>query len=99
MKALLFSEPNDPLYVGEVPTPQPKCEDLLIRVEAVGVNRADLLQRKGLYPPPVGESPILGLEVAGEVVAKGDAVTKFAVGDRVFGLVGGGAYAEYALLD
>ena len=99
MKALLFSEHNDPLYVGEIPTPQPKSEDLLIRVEAVGVNRADLLQRKGHYPPPAGESPILGLEVAGEVVAKGDAVTKFAVGDRVFGLVGGGAYAEYALLD
>lgn len=99
MKALLFDHPGDPLYLGEAPTPEPKAHDLLVRVVAVGINRADLLQRQGHYPPPPGESSILGLEVAGEVMAVGNAVRQFSVGDRVCGLLAGGAYAEYALLD
>ncbi|MCA1489654.1 NAD(P)H-quinone oxidoreductase [Sinorhizobium alkalisoli] len=69
--------------------------DILIRVEAFGVNRPDVLQRKGDYPPPPGASPILGLEVAGEVVALGDGITGFSAGDRVCALANGGGYAEY----
>jgi putative PIG3 family NAD(P)H quinone oxidoreductase len=87
------------LQMQEQPTPTPGPQDLLVRVKAAGVNRADLLQRKGLYPPPAGESSILGLEIAGEVVAVGSGVKNFAEGERVFGLVGGGGYAEYCLLD
>lgn len=79
--------------------PQPQAHQLLVRVRAAGVNRADIVQREGRYPAPAGDSPILGLELAGEVVAIGQDVTGFAIGDAVFGLVGGGAYAEYAVLD
>jgi putative PIG3 family NAD(P)H quinone oxidoreductase len=100
MKAIIFDAPGDPdvLYLGEVPEPVPGPEDLLVRVRASALNRADTLQRRGLYPPPPGESDILGLELAGEVEAVGRAVSDFAPGDRVFGLVGGGGYAEKALL-
>jgi NADPH2:quinone reductase len=77
------------------PVPTPKADEVLIRVMAAGVNRPDVLQRKGQYAPPPGASPILGLEVAGEVVAAGAEVTAFAVGDRVCALTNGGAYAEY----
>jgi putative PIG3 family NAD(P)H quinone oxidoreductase len=72
---------------------------LLVRVFATALNRADVLQRRGHYPPPPGESEVLGLELAGRVEAWGGSVQGFARGDRVFGLVGGGSYAEYALLD
>jgi NADPH2:quinone reductase len=68
---------------------------VLVRVLAAGVNRPDVQQRKGLYPPPPGASPVLGLEIAGEVVAVGAEVTRFQVGDRVCALVNGGGYAEY----
>jgi putative PIG3 family NAD(P)H quinone oxidoreductase len=78
-----------------VPTP----EQLLVRVRATALNRADTLQRTGNYPPPPGESDILGLELAGEVEAVGSAVKGVSRGDRVFGLVGGGGYAEKAVLD
>ena len=81
--------------VGPVPLPGPG--ELLIRVEAAGVNRPDVLQRKGLYPPPPGASPIIGLEVAGEVVELGPAAAGFAVGDRVCALTNGGGYAEYCV--
>jgi putative PIG3 family NAD(P)H quinone oxidoreductase len=70
-----------------------------VRVRATALNRADTLQRRGLYPPPPGDSELLGLELAGEVAGWGSAVTGFREGQRVFGLVGGGGYAEYALLD
>lgn len=72
---------------------------LLIKVRAAGVNRPDVLQRKGLYPAPKGHSDILGLEIAGEVVALGPAVTRFRVGDAVMALVNGGGYAEYCAAD
>jgi len=71
--------------------------DVLIAVRAAGVNRPDLLQRQGKYPPPAGASEIIGLEVAGSVVAVGDAVTRWHVGDRVCALVAGGGYAEYCV--
>jgi NADPH2:quinone reductase len=80
------------------PVPQPGEADVLIRVLAAGVNRPDVAQRAGSYPPPPGASPILGLEVAGEVAAAGAAVTAWKVGDRVCGLANGGGYAEYCAI-
>ncbi len=77
------------------PTPIQGADELLIRVLAAGVNRPDVAQRSGSYPPPPGASPILGLEVAGEVAATGTNVTDFAAGDKVCALVNGGGYAEY----
>jgi NADPH2:quinone reductase len=76
---------------------KPKAHELLIKVHAVGVNRADLDQAKGAYPPPADASPVLGLELSGTVVDIGDAVTRFNVGDKVMSLVAGGAYAEFAI--
>jgi NADPH2:quinone reductase len=77
------------------PVPAPKPDEVLIRVHAAGVNRPDVAQRQGSYPPPPGASPILGLEVAGEVVATGEQVRTLSVGDRVCALTNGGGYAEY----
>jgi NADPH2:quinone reductase len=79
------------------PLPQPAAEEVLIRVLAAGVNRPDVQQRKGAYPPPKGASPVIGLEVAGEVVALGAGATRFRVGDRVCALANGGGYAEFAV--
>jgi NADPH2:quinone reductase len=79
------------------PTPIPKPDEVLIRVQAAGVNRPDIAQRSGSYPPPPGASPLLGLEVAGEVVAAGTAVTTYRIGDRVCALTNGGGYAEYCV--
>ena len=78
---------------GPLPTPQPG--ELLIRVEAAGVNRPDVAQRQGAYPPPPGASPVLGLEVAGEVAALGEGAQGWSVGDKVCALANGGGYAEY----
>ncbi|MGN7752431.1 NAD(P)H-quinone oxidoreductase [Sinorhizobium sp. 22678] len=75
--------------------PEVRPGDILIRVEAFGINRPDVLQRKGDYPLPAGASPILGLEVAGEVVALGEGAAGFSTGDKVCALANGGAYAEY----
>ncbi|XDZ50902.1 NAD(P)H-quinone oxidoreductase [Neisseriaceae bacterium CLB008] len=86
------------LVLGEAETPQAQARELLVRVHAFGLNRADLAQKEGRYPPPPGASPILGLEMAGEVVHAPDN-SRFNVGDAVFGLVAGGAYAEYAVLN
>jgi len=84
---------NMVLARGRVPDIAPG--EILIRVEAFGVNRPDILQRKGDYPPPAGASPILGLEVAGEVVALGESAASFSIGDKVCALANGGGYAEY----
>ncbi|MDB5379081.1 MAG: NAD(P)H-quinone oxidoreductase [Rubritepida sp.] len=83
------------MTVASGPVPVPAADEVLIKVEAVGVNRPDVAQRSGSYPPPPGASPILGLECAGEVVAVGGSVTAFKVGDKVCALTNGGAYAEY----
>jgi putative PIG3 family NAD(P)H quinone oxidoreductase len=83
----------------QVDTPTPGPDQILIRVEAAGVNRPDILQRNGAYPPPPGASQTLGLEVAGEVALCGDEVARWTVGDKVCALLGGGGYAEYALVD
>jgi putative PIG3 family NAD(P)H quinone oxidoreductase len=85
------------LSIQHGPVPMPKAGEVLIRVHSAGINRADLLQRKGLYPPPEDASPILGLEVAGTVQAVGENVKRWRVGDRVCALTHGGGYAEYAV--
>ncbi len=77
------------------PVPAPRADEVLIRVLAAGVNRPDVQQRLGRYPPPPGASPVLGLEVAGEVVALGAGATRWRVGERVCALTNGGGYAEY----
>lgn len=100
MRAVLLHQFGGPeqLYLGEFPKPIPGPEEVLVRVRATALNRADTLQRQGHYPPPPGESPVLGLEMAGEIVALGEKVTRFQVGDAVCGLLGGGGYAEYAVI-
>nr|CAD6422055.1 NAD(P)H-quinone oxidoreductase [Rhizobium sp. Q54] len=80
------------------PVPQPRAGEVIVRVEAAGVNRPDVAQRSGSYPPPKDASPILGLEVAGTVVALGEGVTDITIGERVCGLANGGGYAEYCAL-
>ena len=87
------------LYPEEAATPAPGAGEVLIRIQAAGVNRPDLLQRQGRYPPPPGASDTLGLEVAGEVVALGQGVARWRVGDAVCALLGGGGYAQYAAVD
>ena len=83
------------LKLATGPVPVPKPDEVLIQVQAAGVNRPDIAQRQGSYPPPPGASPLLGLEVAGEVVAAGAEVTSLKPGDRVCALTNGGGYAEY----
>ena len=87
------------LVAREMATPLPRPGEVLIRVAAAGVNRPDVLQRKGLYPAPKGHSEIPGLEVSGHVAALGEGATRFKVGDAVMALVNGGGYAEYCLAD
>jgi tumor protein p53-inducible protein 3 len=100
MKAIVFDMPGaeDVLKVADVPSPPLGPDDLRIRVRATAVNRADLLQRQGLYPPPPGASPILGLECAGDVVEVGANVLSWQVGDRAMALLAGGGYAEEAVV-
>ena len=83
------------MTIARGPVPELKPGHLLLRVEAAGINRPDVMQRQGKYPPPEGASPIMGLEVAGEVVAIGEGVEGFALGDKVTALANGGGYAEY----
>lgn len=98
MKAIRFDSPGkaDVLYLGEAPDPVPGEQEVLIEVHASAVNRADLLQRRGMYPPPPDASEILGLECAGMVAEVGAAVDDFKPGDRVMALLSGGGYAEIA---
>jgi NADPH2:quinone reductase len=99
MKAVLLSGFGgiDVMRVGDAPRPSPGDGQVLVKVVATTINRPDLVQRQGNYPPPPGDSEILGLEVAGTIEAIGPGVTGWEVGDRVLSLVGGGAYAEYAV--
>ncbi|MFT2090879.1 NAD(P)H-quinone oxidoreductase [Paraglaciecola sp. 2405UD69-4] len=90
------------LTISETPIPELKANHVLVKVAYFGINRADTLQRQGKYPAPANESKILGLEVSGEVVAIHDTQVKsvnFNIGDKVFGLVAGGGYAEYVLVN
>ena len=86
------------MHLGQTAAPQAGPGDVLIKVAYAGVNRPDCLQRSGRYPPPPGASPILGLEASGRVVAVGEGVTQWRVGDAVCGLANGGAYAEYVAI-
>lgn len=99
MAFVTMAGPGGPevLTLAEGPTPAPGSGEVLVRVAAAGVNRPDVLQRRGGYPPPPGASPILGLEIAGEIVALGPEVERWRVGDRVSALVAGGGYAEYCV--
>ena len=99
MKAVLMDECGavDVMKVGEIDKPQPKPNEVLVKVVATSINRPDLVQRMGNYPAPPGDSEILGLEVAGTITEVGSEVTAWKVGDRVMALVGGGGYAEYAV--
>ena len=99
MTAVEISTPGGPevLRLTQRPTPKPGSGEVLIRVFAAGVNRPDMMQRQGHYPPPPGASDIPGLEVAGRVVGIGENVTSLRVGDQVCALVAGGGYAEYCV--
>src|SRR6516225_1733950 len=100
MKAVIIEKPGDEsvLKLGEVADPVPKDDELLIRVKCAALNRADIMQRQGFYPPPPGASEILGLECAGEVIAVGEAVSGWKIGDRAMALLPGGGYAERAVV-
>ena len=97
MKAITLNEfgPPENLRLGEHPVPDIGPQDVLVKVRATALNRADTLQRKGVYPPPPGASPILGLEMAGRIEKIGEDVNEWNVGDRVYCLLSGGGYAEY----
>lgn len=100
MRAIVITKPGGPevLALVERPQPEPARGEVRVRVRATAVNRADLLQRMGHYPAPADAPPdIPGLEIAGEVEKLGDGVERLKLGDRVFGLVGGGGYAEYVV--
>jgi NADPH2:quinone reductase len=99
MKAITLRDFGGPemMQYSDIDTPTPGAGQLLIRVHATSVNRPDVIQRQGNYPPPPGDSEVLGLEVAGIVESIGDGITRFSPGDRVVALVGGGGYAEYAV--
>jgi NADPH:quinone reductase len=99
MRAIEISAPGGPdvLRIGARPIPAPGAGEVLIKVAAAGINRPDVMQRKGVYPPPPGAPDILGLEVAGTVVALGPEVNQIALGDEVCALVAGGGYAEYCV--
>ncbi len=100
MKAIVIARPGGPevLELRDVPLPEPGSGEVRVRVHATALNRADLLQRRGHYPAPPGvPADVPGLEVAGTVEALGPGATRWKVGDRVFGLVGGGGYAEHVV--
>ena len=97
MRAIIENSHGGPevLAISEVPTPVPRSHEVLIRIHAAGINRADALQRRGFYPPPAGASAIYGLEVAGVIEAVGDGVSKENRGTSVMVLLTGGGYADY----
>jgi NADPH2:quinone reductase len=101
MTAIAIKSPGGPevLVPEDRPVPAPGPSEILVRVRAAGVNRPDVMQRKGQYPPPPGAPDIPGLEIAGEVAAAGNRVTRWNIGDKVCALVSGGGYAEYCLTE
>src|SRR5205085_537709 len=100
MKAILVENPgpNYRLALGKTERPEPKPGEVLVKVAAAGINRADLIQAMGGYPPPPGAPATLGLEVSGEIVALGSRTQAWSVGDKVCALLGGGGYAEYCAI-
>lgn len=98
MKAISINESGE-LQWEETETPMLRDKEVLIKVAATAINRADLMQRAGFYPPPPGASSIMGLECAGEIVALGDSVSQLQLGDQVCALLSGGGYAEFAAVD
>jgi putative PIG3 family NAD(P)H quinone oxidoreductase len=101
MRAVIYAGAGGPevIEIREVPTPEPDVGQVRVRVKAAGLNRADIHQRRGTYPAPAGwPADIPGLEYAGEIAALGPGVTRWRVGDRVMGLVGGGGQAEYVVV-
>ena len=101
MTAIEIATPGGPevLKPKTMPTPKPGAGQILVKVAAAGVNRPDLMQRAGLYPPPPGHSPLPGLEIAGEIAVVGAGVTRWKTGDKVCALVNGGGYAEYCIAE
>jgi NADPH2:quinone reductase len=101
MKVVEMSAPGGPevLRPAERPLPKPQAGEVLVKVVAAGVNGPDLMQRKGLYPPPAGASDLLGLEVSGKIVALSGQVGRWSVGETVTALTNGGGYAEYCTVD
>jgi NADPH:quinone reductase-like Zn-dependent oxidoreductase len=101
MRAILMDGPGDEgvMHLGEAPAPPLEPGSIRIRVVATSVNRADLLQRQGFYPPPPGASEILGLECAGEVIETASDVQGWSAGDRAMALLAGGGYAEEVVVD
>jgi NADPH2:quinone reductase len=101
MRAVAISAPGGPevLKLTEMPIPRPGAGQVLVKVAAAGVNRPDVAQRQGVYPPPPGHSPLPGLEIAGEVVETGAGVTRWKAGDTACALVNGGGYAEYCIAE
>ncbi|TFK39084.1 hypothetical protein BDQ12DRAFT_650794 [Crucibulum laeve] len=101
MRAVLIKDGQGPvenLYIGEAPTPSPKADEVLVKIKAFGLNRMDISQREGKYPPPAGASTILGVEFSGTISEVGSSVSEWKIGDEVLGLAGGGAYAEYIVV-
>jgi NADPH:quinone reductase len=101
MNAVAITTPGGPevLKLTQLPTPKPGGGQVLVKVAAAGVNRPDVAQRAGSYPPPPGHSPLPGLEIAGEVVEVGPGTTRWKPGDKVCALVNGGGYAEYCIAE
>ena len=98
MNAIVVDDATGDLVLAPVPTPVPAPGEVLVRVAAAGVNRADLMQRRGLYPPPPGITDIMGMEVSGTVAALGPGVDDVATGSEVCALIAGGGYADYAVV-
>ena len=96
---ILQNSSDQSLQLAEYPLPSPSASQVLIKVAAAGVNRPDLMQRLGFYPPPPGAPEILGLEIAGTVMDSGADVAGFKTGDKICALVSGGGYAEYCLAE
>ena len=92
-------EDDQPLKLGDVAKPECGTNDVLVEVMTAGLNRADLVQRRGMYPPPPGASQIMGLECSGTIAQVGAGITDWAIGDRVCALMAGGGYAEFAVVD
>lgn len=99
MKAIVVNKPGEPevMQLSTLDTPTPGINEVLLKVAVAGINRPDVMQRKGMYPPPPGAPETLGLEVAGTVVALGESVSGLNIGDEVCALVAGGGYAEYCI--